>query len=236
VDPEGRLFFSNGIECVRALDATPIDERAQWFENFPGNQAEFREFLSTGYALKGHYAGRSPKCFSFAGANFARKYGPDWKQVYPEIIHRRMRSWGLNTIANWSDEATCLLRRTPYTDALSSRGAKPIEGSDGYWGKFPDVFDSSFAEGLCRSMAAKRGKSANDPWCLGYFSDNEMSWGDDLSLALGALKSPPEQAAKKVFAADLKTKYGDIAQLNAAWGTTHGSWDALLQSREAPDK
>jgi len=236
VDPEGRLFFSHGIDCVRALDMTPIDERAQWFEDFPGDQAEFHEFLSTGYALKGHYAGRSPKCFSFSGANLARKYGPDWKQVYPEVIHRRMRSWGLNTIANWSDEATRLLRRTPYTDAVSSRGAKPIEGSEGYWGKFPDVFDAGFAEGLRRSMAAKIGKSANDPWCLGYFSDNEMSWGDDISLALGALKSPPEQAAKKAFVADLKTEYGDVTKLNAAWETKHESWDALLQSREAPDK
>jgi len=51
-----------------------------------------------------------------------------------------------------------------------------------------------------------------------------MSWGDELSLALGALKSPPDQAAKKVFIADLKANYGDIAALNAAWGTSHASW------------
>ena len=90
----------------------------------------------TGYALKGHYAGRSPKCFSFAGGNLARKYGPDWQRTYPEVIHRRLRSWGLNTIGNWSDETTRLLRRTPYTDAVSSHGAKSIEGSEGYWGRF----------------------------------------------------------------------------------------------------
>ena len=236
VDPDGHLFWSHGIDCVRMLDATPIDERAEWFEHFPGDTTEFREFLSGGYALKGHYAGRSPKTFSFSGANLRRKYGPDWRQEYSEVIHRRLRSWGLNTIANWSDESTRLMRRTPYTDAVSSRGAKIIEGSDGYWGKFPDVFDPSFEAGVRRAMAGRNGRSAGDPWCLGYFSDNEMSWGDDTSLALGALKSQPEQAAKKVFVADLKAEYGDIAKLNAAWGTTHESWDALLQSREAPDK
>ena len=236
VDPDGHLFWSHGIDCVRMLDSTPIDERAGWFEDFPVDTTEFREFLSGGYALKGHYAGRSPKTFSFSGANLRRKYGPDWRQEYSEVIHRRLRSWGLNTIANWSDESTRLLRRTPYTDAVSSRGAKNIEGSDGYWGKFPDVFDSSFEAGVRRAMAGRKGRSAGDPWCLGYFSDNEMSWGDDTSLALGALKSPPEQAAKKVFLADLKAKYGDIAKLNAAWGTTHESWDALRQSREAPDR
>ena len=234
IDPEGRLFWSHGIDCVRMLDSTPIDERAGWFENFPGGEPELREFLGSGYALKGHYAGRSPKTFSFSGANLRRKYGSDWRREYNEVIHRRLRSWGLNTIGNWSDETTRLMRRTPYTDTVSSHGAKNIEGSDGYWGKFPDVFDPGFEAGVRRSMAAKQGRSAGDPWCLGYFSDNEMSWGEDTSLALGALKSPPDQAAKKVFIADLKAKHGGIARLNAAWGTRHESWDALLESREAP--
>lgn len=235
VDPDGHLFFSHGIDCVRMTDMTPVDERASWFEDFPGHQAEFAGWLSSGYALKGHYAGCSPKCFPFAAVNVVRKYGPDWRSVHAEVIHQRLRSWGFNTIANWSDEATRLLRRTPYTDAIGSSRVKMIEGSEGYWGKFPDVFDPSFAESLRRGMAGKLGKSANDPWCIGYFSDNEMSWGDDVSLAISALKSPSDQAAKKEFIGDLKAKYGDIARLNQAWATTHTSWDALLQSREAPN-
>jgi len=83
-----------------------------------------------------------------------------------------------------------------------------IEGSEGYWGKFPDVFDTSFQESLRRAMQSKKGKSAGDPWCIGYFSDNEMSWGDETSLSIAALKSPSNQAAKLAFVADLKTKYG----------------------------
>jgi len=237
VDPEGRLFWSHGIDCVRAMDVTPIEERESWFEDFPGTTPEGQEFVvARAYALKGHYAGHSPKCFSFAGMNLRRKYGPDWRQLYPAIIHQRLRSWALNTIANWSDEATRLMRRTPYTDAIGSGRTKMIEGSEGYWGKFPDPFDSSFQETLRRGMAGKKGTSAGDPWCLGYFSDNEMSWGDEVSLALAASRSPPEQAAKRAFVADLKAKYADIAKLNAAWKTKHDSWDALLANREAPDK
>ena len=91
------------------------------------------------------------------------------------------------------------------------------------------------ADKVQRAMQDKRGHSANDPWCIGYFSDNEMSWGDDTSLALGALGSPAEQAAKIVFIADLKAKYGDISNLNTAWGTRHDSWNALLTNRAAPD-
>ena len=236
VDPDGRLFFSHGIDCVRMIDTTPIEERDTWFEDFPGDRPEFAEFVSSGYALKGHYAGRTPRCFSFAAANMKRKYGDDWRQAYADTAHTRLRSWGLNTIANWSDSSVFLMRRTPYTDTLGSSGAKRIEGSEGYWGKFVDVFDPSFADSLRRAMEAKKGASANDPWCIGYFSDNEMSWGDETSLALAALQSPADQAAKKEFIADLKAKYGDVATLNAAWGTTHGSWRDLLDGRNAPDK
>ncbi len=236
VDPDGHLFWSHGIDCVRMLDFTPIEERAGWFADFPGASPDFREFLTRGHALKGHYGNRSPESFSFSGANLLRKYGPDWKEDYPRIVHQRLRSWGLNTIGNWSDDLTRRLRRTPYTDTVSSRGARNIEGSEGYWGQFPDVFDPSFKEALTRSMASRRNTSAGDPWCLGYFSDNEMSWGDDTSLALAALKSPANQPAKAELVADLRSKYTDIARLNAAWDANHDSWDALLQSRQAPDR
>jgi len=235
VDPEGCLFFSHGIDCVRMIDTTPIEQRESWFEDFPGTKEEFKEFLTKAYCLKGHYAGRSPQCFAFAAANMKRKYGENWKKDYAETAHRRLRSWGLNTIANWSDSSVFLMRRTPYTDTIGSRGAKMIEGSEGYWGKFPDVYDPSFAASLRRAMEAKRGGSANDPWCIGYFSDNEMSWGDDTSLAMATLRSPANQAAKVAFVNDLKTRYRDIARLNAAWGTSHSSWESLLSSSQPPD-
>jgi hypothetical protein len=235
VDPEGRLFWSHGIDCVRMLDATPIEERETWFEDFPGAQQEFATFVSRGFALKGHYAGRTVKTFSFAGANLQRKYGPDWRSSFNDVAHRRLRNWGLNTIGNWSDEAVRLQKKTPYVDAIGSGKARKIEGSEGYWGKFADVFDASFRDGLRESMLSKRGKSAGDPWCIGYFSDNEIAWGDELSLAVAALQSPGDQPAKQAFVADLKSKYGEIAKLNAVWGATYESWPALTASRVKPD-
>jgi hypothetical protein len=197
---------------------------------------ETREFLASGFALKGHYAGRNVKTFSFAGANLKRKHGEHWRQDYSVTVHQRLRSWGLNTIANWSDSSIYLMRRTPYTDNIGSHGAAMILGSEGYWGRFPDVFDVSFAEAVRRGMESKTNSSANDPWCIGYFSDNEMSWGDETSLALGVLQSPAEQAAKREFVNDLKAKYADIGELNSVWETQHTSWDELLASRTAPDK
>ncbi|HTL16922.1 MAG TPA: beta-galactosidase, partial [Patescibacteria group bacterium] len=226
----------HGIDCVRAFDSTPIEERDNWFADFPGKQPEFSRFLSHDFALKGHYAGRSPECFSFIGANLLRKYGTNWQRSYPTLVQQRLRSWGLNTIGNWSDRSTSRLRKTPYTDTIGSRETRAIEGSEGYWGKFPDVFDPGFAQNLRAGMENKRGDSAGDPWCIGYFSDNEMSWGDEISLALGALQSPPAQPAKLAFLQDLKTKYGAVTKLNEVWGSAYASWDALVASRAAPDK
>jgi len=235
VDPDGHLFFSHGIDCVGATESTPISERENWFEDFP-SQPEFQQFDSRARPLLGHYAGKSPECFSFDSANLLRKYGSEWPAENRKIIQRRMRSWGVNTIGNWSDSGLATMQATPYTDTIGSGGSKMIEGSEGYWGKFPDVFEPSFASALQRAAQSKRGRSANDPWCIGYFSDNEMSWGDEWSIALAAMKSGMDQAAKKVFVGDLEAKYGDISRLNAAWGVHHASWDALLASQSAPDK
>jgi hypothetical protein len=165
-----------------------------------------------------------------------RKYGPDWLESFGPLVHRRMRSWGLNTIANWSDSRIYLLRQTPYTDNIGSSGARRIEGGEGYWGKFPDVYDPGFAEGVNQSAAGKKGNSAGDPWCIGYFSDNEMSWGETDAHALAALKSPADQPAKQAIIADLRVKYGTIDAINAAWGTDHASWEAMTESRDAPDR
>ncbi|MHC4591345.1 MAG: beta-galactosidase, partial [Planctomycetota bacterium] len=79
-------------------------------------------------------------------------------------------------------------------------------------------------------------RTAGDPWCIGYFVDNELTWRGEVSLAAAALESPPEQPAKKAFVEDLKAKYGSVDGLNAAWGTEHASWDALLESRQAPPR
>src|SRR6185369_829684 len=159
-----------------------------------------------------------------------------WEETSSSVIHQRLRSWGLNTIGMWSDEKVRLMRRTPYVDAIGSRGVKMIAGSDGYWGKFPDPFDASFQATLRKQMAAKRNNTAGDPWCLGFFCDNEMAWGDDVSLALGTLRSPAGQAAKSIFVADLKSKYATVEKLNTSWGTQYGSWDALVQGTNAPDR
>jgi len=235
VDPDGRLFWSHGVTCVTFTSSTPIEERKNWFKDFPGDAAEFKPFVHKAeQVVHGHYKWRKPECFDFVRANLFRKYGDDYATAILPITHGRLRSWGLNTIANWSDVELCLQRKTPYT-AVTHYWSKPIQGSEGYWGQFVDVFDPGFAPTVQKEVAKHAGKAATDPWCLGFFVDNELAWGDETTLALATLKSPPEQAAKRAFVDDLKKKYESIEKLNAAWKAKYATWDALLANKTAPD-
>ena len=149
VDPNGYLFWSHGIDCVRMAEPTPITDRENYFANLPEANSPFGKFYGTGsWAPHGYYQQHSPyKTYDFSRANLMRKYGEDWQQLSSEIAHKRLRSWGLNTIANWSSEAVYLMRKTPYV-ATISYNAKKIEGSSGYWGKFYDVFDPGFRQSV----------------------------------------------------------------------------------------
>ena len=231
------MFWSHGVDCVRWTSGyTPITDREFWYANLPRRGTPLAQFFGKGaWAPHGYYQGRRYETYNFTGANLMRKYGEDWKQQFSEICHRRLRSWGMNTIANWSDQEIFLQKKTPYVVSIHT-SQKSIEGSTGYWMKFPDPFDTSFRDSLQKRMAAERDKSAGDSWCLGYFIDNELGWGDELSLAVATLASPPDQAAKRAFLEELKKKYATIDRLNRVWGTEHVSWDGLLKTQEPPDK
>src|SRR5687768_4814275 len=104
VDPAGRLFFSHGVNCVRKTDPTPIDRREHYFKDLPVEDSAYAPFVAPARATKGSYAGTSPTSFHFAWANLFRKFGPQWDARSSEIAQQRLRSWGLNTIGNWSHE------------------------------------------------------------------------------------------------------------------------------------
>ena len=235
VDPNGRLFWSHGVDCVRATNGyTPITDREHYFAELPDEASPFAEFYGMGsWGPHGYYAGKEYRHYGLGAANLVRKYGDGWRDVFAERAHLRLRSWGLNTIANWSDASVYRLRRTPYVATLNTRG-RDIKGSEGFWRKFPDPFDDGFVKGIAQSMEREADHSAGDPWCIGYFVDNELSWGDETALARAALMSPADQPANIAATAELRERYGDIATLNEAWGAEHASWDALGSSRDEP--
>ncbi|MGE5293205.1 MAG: beta-galactosidase [Solirubrobacterales bacterium] len=236
VDPTGRLFWSHGVDCVQSSNATPISDRETYFRSLPGRDSPMAQFYSeAAWAPHGYYSAHTPyKTYDFGRANLLHKYGEEFETAFADVTHQRLESWGVNTIANWSSEQVYLLRLTPYVGTIHFE-ARKLEGSEGYWGKFYDVFDPSFQENLHKRLESEQGKTVGDPWCIGYFVHNELAWGDDTSLAVAALVSPADQPAKNVFVTDLETKYEAIENLNEVWGTQYASWQAMIESRQAPD-
>jgi hypothetical protein len=235
VDPDGMPFFSHGLSVVNLYETTPLDGREAWFKDFPGEEDAFKEFSGSAEVGKGYYEGKTVKTFDFRRSNLRRKYGENWKEHYVAQTHARLKSWGFNTLGNWSSPEFTRMARTPYVVAVHPGGYKSLGGSKGFWQPFADVFDASFKRALDEAMGGQSKDGALDPFCMGYFVDNELSWDDDTALALSTLASPEDQEAKKVFVSDLKAKYAEIGRLNRAWGSKYASWDDLQRGKTEPD-
>ena len=100
-----------------------------------------------------------------------------------------------------------------------------------------DPFAPKFAESAKKSAAAEAKRSGDDPWCVGWFVDNELSWGsDDREVGRAILRSPATQPAKVAARDLLAAKYGTAEALDAAWGTRYGSWEGFLAATNLPDE
>ena len=185
VDPDGHLFFSLGVNAVRPDLPTGTSGREDYFSWLPAKgDTNFGKFCGKSWSAAAHGFYRESanvpfKTFDFAGANAFRKYGGDWSAGFAARSLSRIRAWGLNTVASWSDAA---LRRThsiPYTILLKTSGTPRLEGSKGWWGALPDPFRTEFEQTLRARAREIASEMRDDPWCLGVFVDNELSWNDD---------------------------------------------------------
>lgn len=220
VTPGGRLFWSIGATCVRWQDAWPIAGRREMFTWLPDD---------------------SRKDAAFYRLNLERKYGADWLARWVDVTCARLPAWGFNTIANWSDEAVCRARKVPYTATvhggglplIGSRGNEPASGPHH---RLPDFFDERFPVLYDAQIAKIAATCHDDPWCIGYFVDNELAWsswaqsgaGSDYPVARATLASPPSLAARRAMIQILQAKYSTVAEFATAWQVRASSWDEPL--------
>jgi len=186
VDPDGYLFFSHGIDCVSAGRITGITKREKYFTWLPNaEEARFRPCFgkATWAAPHGFYskAENVPyETFDFVAANLIRRDGSAWREQARDLVHRRFRYWGVNTIGNWSDWNTCRLDRTPYVATVHTGSfPKKLPRSKGWWGPLPDVFDAEYPVYVRKQVRSVASWMKKDPWCLGVFVDNELSWNEE---------------------------------------------------------
>jgi Beta-galactosidase len=239
VTPEGHGFFSIGVDAVAPSGATYVKGREFMFRDLPTRDGELAAHWSETDDRRGLGAQRGRAfdhggAFDFYTANLERKFGAEWRRRWREETADRLTAWGFNTIGNWSDPDLWAMHRLPYTVPLSPEGeyAKVSSGED-WWGPMPDPFDPRFAEAadkMARNAAARFG---DDPWLIGYFVDNELSWGRSTraypqqyyALATNALAAGRQSPANSAFVADLIQTYREPDRLAQAWGVPVNSWD-----------
>ena len=229
VDPDGYLFWSHGMGSVAIGDGTAvITDREFYFTGLP-DSSKYRDFYSTGWrAPFGYYKDRETRSFDEIAWNLYRKYGDNWKEKVTGLVPVRLLSWGQNTLGAWTTSDVYLKSTLPYTPIIMINSRK-IEGSEGHWYKYTDPYDRSLTGNLTRKIKAIE-KSASDPYCIGYYVDNEITWGDTTSIARWTISSPAGQPAKVALLDFLRKRYGSISKLNGKWGTLFKSWDDFMNN------
>ena len=99
--------------------------------------------------------------------NLIQRYGSDnWKEAFFDRTHERIRHWGMNTFGIASDRELCLTSRTPYSMGINSLRYAAGNGLG--------LLDAAWKQRLEESAARVCEKTADDPFCIGYFMDNEI--------------------------------------------------------------
>ena len=236
-DPESLVFspldrFGGWMEieseATGRFRVEEIDGR-WWFVTPPGHA-----FFSAGVSAVNFRADYSPPIDRrpYHEAALA-KYGSD--SAWAEATGQRLRGWNLNTLGAWSDPER-FETSLPYTPVLSlNRAAPAVPGwPTGQTGQaIRDYFVPELESELALRAEAAR-PCAEDPFCIGVFTDNELPWGRSV-LQFGTyvdayLTLPADAAGKRALQTFFEERYaGDLSAFNAAWSLELPSFDAIQQ-------
>lgn len=158
--------------------------------------------------------------------NLKRKYGKNWEKDYTTFTHKRLKAWGMNTLGNWSADEFYTGGGTPYTVAVHFPRPSIHEPNPKAHSKLPDVFHPKYRKSVFSAVARFKDEAV-DPWCIGFFIDNELPFHQPNTPAHKALLSPKDCASRQEFVRRLKEKYGSLDELNTAWGSDFSDWDSL---------
>ncbi|MBI1387018.1 MAG: hypothetical protein GC154_01040 [bacterium] len=201
VDPDGFLFWSAGLDCVRAsigANCGGLEAALRWKPEPPG---EYQKAFSAESA-------------DYLSANFIRVFGADsWYDKWASITLSEMKAIGFNTVGNWSQWEIARKARFPYVIPMGSGWKR----SRMVYRDFPDVYHSDF-ELDAADYAGQLDPLKDDPSMIGYFLMNEPTWGFSKEPpAVGMLFNTPECESRKELAKFLGERYADSSTLAKSW-------------------
>ena len=175
VDPDGHLFFSTSSTGMGSGGGEArIQGREDYYAALPPVDAAGGRNGHTG----------------FFGWNILRRFG-EQKNAWVDLDIRRMESWGLNTIGNWSDSRLWDAHRKAYVVNLRGWGMET-----GYMG-MPDVFSPEFPKIVDEAAAQQCAPRKEDPYLLGYFIANEPPWPGREALVMELILERPPSAIQR---------------------------------------
>lgn len=207
VDPDGYIFWSAGMDCVRVDVTSAISGLEKALAWLPSKVGEYAAAYET------THEGRNG--FTYLAANFIRTFGPEcWSEVWAKISLSWMRGTGFNTVANWSEWKIAKTAGFPYVRPLefSPNRARPI------FRDFPDVFDPQFTEDAA-DFSRQLEETAEDPAFIGYFLMNEPTWGFARQTpAEGMLFNTLRCHTRRALGRWLREKYTTDQAISEQWG------------------
>ncbi|MBZ9536738.1 hypothetical protein KGR20_21495 [Cytobacillus oceanisediminis] len=246
VDPEGYLFFSNGLDILRLDDMnTWISGRENMFNDLPSQEGSlgdhYRYTTLVGEPPLGQTEGW---LFNHYSANLERKYGEDYINEWKDISIKRFKNWGFNSLGNWSDPELFFGKGEVNKFAYVANGWTHMDAAHatipgGGHGTVADPFDPEFeisVDNMIQNQILDYG-IADDKWLIGVYIDNEIPWGNPgntqskysvITNILAMDAAAQDSYAKRTMIQYLKESYNeDIAALNSTWGTTFTSFKQL---------
>ena len=163
--------------------------------------------------------------------NIVARYGS--LEAWREHAIERLDRWNFNTTGAWSSFASASDGRLAYTPILSFHSSAPEipDWPPGQTGKrVRDFFDPEWPAAVAQYAENAR-PCAEDPLCIGVFTDNEMPWGPSVFIVgtyLDAYISlPPNAPGKLEVQAFFEQRYSDVTAFNTAWGLGLADFDEI---------
>ena len=218
VAPNGKLFWSSGLDCVNTQNGGPIRDRQYLFSWLP----------EPGDALSRFGSAESAEA-NFYEMNLYRKYGPDFWEPWLARTGERLDAWGFNTIAAWSDQ-TFHKAGKPYTCTLWTGSGPTIQGVGPLFPMSSTPGGLASARCHCRKdhPVPRRPLCMDTSWTTrsrGYYWHGRLTY----TAPINCLRCPAALRPRSYGGASPE-RHGPITALNAAWGTRHKSWDTFCRA------
>jgi hypothetical protein len=189
VDPDGALFFSMGMDCVRINGMTPVAGREALYAWKPPVVQEER--------------GRAG--FDFYRENVKRRFGDsNYEPAWKKHQETRLKAWGFNTIGNWSADSMLDNPAVPYVNSIQARWT----GKN--WAGYPDTFSEDYEKALFEQVARQVKPRASDPYLIGWFVGNEPRWHE--RRLVERILEDPASSATQLFCRQFLEGSGDTPE------------------------